>query len=395
MKLHKMTNPTTKSVACIGLSAKNYSILQNHLSRRFRFCLFQSYDDFYNAVAELDQNFDAVISEADIEGTLGLQLKETLVKADLGHLPFFIITKKPDFSLLRKAMEQGIAEVFLEPVSVEKIAKKLEYLINKPKAGKAGEPLTLPEYHMPLGKRIFDIVISFTALLFLSPILLIIAILIRLESKGPIIYYSLRVGTGYQIFRFYKFRSMFVGADAKLSQLKHLNQYDTAESETIAVEQRCEACEQSNSACTSLLYSDDKIWCEKLYRQMQKKKEGSAFVKIKDDPRITRVGRFIRNNSIDELPQLWNVLIGDMSLVGNRPLPLYEAEQLTTDKYALRFIAPAGITGLWQVSKRGKGTMSKDERIDLDNNYATSFGLLFDIKLILKTVPALFQKENV
>ncbi|MEO7531733.1 MAG: sugar transferase, partial [Sediminibacterium sp.] len=121
----------------------------------------------------------------------------------------------------------------------------------------------------------------------------------------------------------------------------------------------------------------------------------SAFLKFKDDPRITRAGKFIRNTSIDELPQLWNVIIGDMSIVGNRPLPLYEAEKLTTDKYAPRFMAPAGITGLWQVEKRGKGEMSEDERLILDNIYAANFNLWYDLKLILKTIPALFQKENV
>ena len=98
---------------------------------------------------------------------------------------------------------------------------------------------------------------------------------------------------------------------------------------------------------------------------------------------------------MDELPQLWNVIKGDMSIVGNRPLPLYEAEKLTTDKYALRFMAPSGITGLWQVSKRGKNEMSEDERISLDNDYAKKFGVLFDLKLILQTIPAIIQSENV
>src|SRR5690606_17571718 len=95
----------------------------------------------------------------------------------------------------------------------------------------------------------------------------------------------------------------------------------------------------------------------------------SAFVKICNDPRITRFGTFIRNTSIDELPQLFNVLKGDMSLVGNRPLPLYEAQQLTSDEWASRFLGPAGITGLWQVSKRGRGEMSDRERRELDNVY--------------------------
>jgi lipopolysaccharide/colanic/teichoic acid biosynthesis glycosyltransferase len=123
--------------------------------------------------------------------------------------------------------------------------------------------------------------------------------------------------------------------------------------------------------------------------------EEGTFIKFNNDPRVTRVGKFIRNKSIDELPQLFNVLKGDMSIVGNRPLPLYEAEKITTDKYSQRFFAPAGITGLWQVNKRGKGKMSEEERIELDNDYARNFSFFRDIKIILKTIPALLQKENV
>jgi lipopolysaccharide/colanic/teichoic acid biosynthesis glycosyltransferase len=133
---------------------------------------------------------------------------------------------------------------------------------------------------------------------------------------------------------------------------------------------------------------------EDVYLSKRKNKE-ATFIKIKDDPRITKVGRFIRNTSIDELPQLFNVLKGDMSIVGNRPLPLYEAEKLTTDRFSLRFLAPAGITGLWQVTKRGKGEMSEEARMELDNDYARDYSFRRDISLILRTIPALFQKENV
>ena len=104
---------------------------------------------------------------------------------------------------------------------------------------------------------------------------------------------------------------------------------------------------------------------------------------------------FIRKTSIDELPQLFNVLRGDMSIVGNRPLPLYEAEKLTTDEFAERFNAPAGITGLWQVTKRGQANMSELERINLDIDYARKLSLSGDIKILLKTLPAMYQKENV
>ena len=134
---------------------------------------------------------------------------------------------------------------------------------------------------------------------------------------------------------------------------------------------------------------------EEEYLEYKRKQQAGTFVKFKNDPRVTKVGNFIRNTSIDELPQLINVLKGDMSIVGNRPLPLYEAEQLTSDDWGERFLAPAGITGLWQVMKRGKGEMSEEERKGLDNQYARKVSLWNDIRLILKTIPALFQKENV
>jgi lipopolysaccharide/colanic/teichoic acid biosynthesis glycosyltransferase len=130
-------------------------------------------------------------------------------------------------------------------------------------------------------------------------------------------------------------------------------------------------------------------------------KSKPQFIKIQDDPRVTKVGKIIRNTSIDELPQLINVLKGDMSIVGNRPLPLYEAEKLTNDIMAKRFLAPAGLTGLWQVEKRGrKGPMSDEERRNLDNQYADLFidrkySFFYDMKLILKTFPVLVQKESV
>jgi lipopolysaccharide/colanic/teichoic acid biosynthesis glycosyltransferase len=134
---------------------------------------------------------------------------------------------------------------------------------------------------------------------------------------------------------------------------------------------------------------------ETIFIEQQRDKKDKAFIKIKNDPRITKVGRFIRKTSIDELPQLVNVLKGDMSIVGNRPIPLYEAEVLTSDNYSERFLAPAGITGLWQVTKRGKSDMSNEERKQLDNTYARTYTFWGDIVLLLKTAKALLQTEDV
>ena len=120
-----------------------------------------------------------------------------------------------------------------------------------------------------------------------------------------------------------------------------------------------------------------------------------AFVKFKNDPRITRIGHIIRNTSIDELPQLFNVLKGDMSLVGNRPLPVYEALQLTSDEAIGRFLAPAGITGLWQVTERGKENTTSDSRIRLDVEYTGKISFWLDLKILVKTPMAALQQENV
>lgn len=201
-------------------------------------------------------------------------------------------------------------------------------------------------------KRIFDIICASILIILLLPVYLLIAIAIKFESKGPIFYNSSRAGRGFRIFKFFKFRTMVVNADKKIDALAHLNQY----------------ADSTN---------------------------GAKFFKISNDPRITKVGKFLRNTSLDELPQLFNVLKGDMSLVGNRPLPLYEAATLTTNEFVERFMAPAGITGLWQIKKRGQANMSTEERINLDISYARNSTLLYDLWIMAKTPKALLQKSDV
>ncbi|WP_158827180.1 sugar transferase [Mucilaginibacter lacusdianchii] len=353
-------------------------------------------------------NIVAVISQDEVLASSGITLLETLKKNGMGDVPFFLIVNHFNSNLRRLALNAGVADVFKFPVKEVNIETRVNFLVeywHTLKDNQQQQQKGPASYKIPIGKRLFDMFFSGLALLMLSPFFLIIYIMIKLESKGPAFYYSLRVGTGYQVFKFYKFRSMYVNADQRLKDLKHLNQYDVDAAkdkekdkvEKQVVENTSHLCAECMSAgkCQFPIYADKVHWCEKEYMDNKKSSSGSAFFKIKNDPRITKIGNFIRNTSIDELPQLWNVFIGDMSIVGNRPLPLYEAEKLTTDKYALRFHAPAGITGLWQVEKRGKGDMSEEERLMLDNVYAQNHSLTNDVKLILKTIPALLQKENV
>lgn len=252
-------------------------------------------------------------------------------------------------------------------------------------------------FHLPLWKRLFDVLFAGGALIALSPLLIATAIAIRMESRGQIIYKSKRVGSNYRIFDFLKFRSMYTNADKRLKELNTLNQYNMEEELPDELpEIRFEDLTGTDEEEATLLISDDFIISEEDFLRKKKQEQQNTFVKIKNDPRITRVGHFIRKYSIDELPQLINVLKGDMSIVGNRPLPLYEAELLTSDNYIERFMAPAGLTGLWQVEKRGgTGKMSAEERKQLDIRYAREFSFWMDVKILLRTFTAFVQKEDV
>lgn len=274
----------------------------------------------------------------------------------------------------------------------------------KEKARKDNQISSLTEFRLPLWKRTFDILASGSAILCLSPILILTALAIRTESNGKIVYKSKRVGSNYKIFDFYKFRSMYSDADKRLTEYQQLNQY----TKNIAEEEfkdSSSAAEISQRSCSSeqkqeqeqdiLLFSDNLSTSENNYLKTKRTERSNAFFKLENDPRITRVGHFIRKYSIDELPQLFNILKGDMSVVGNRPLPLYEAELLTSDEYVQRFMGPAGLTGLWQVEKRGgAGKMSAEERKQLDIKYAKEFSFRMDMRIIIKTFTAFIQKEE-
>jgi len=344
------------------------------------------------------EKIDAIFNAASPTSSLGLNLIKTVKKELQVEAPVFWITDSTfSIPLQHLLSEAGAADFFDTEVDKEKVLTRLQYLSSQKPVISGKTPANLYSYKVPVGKRIFDILVSAGALIFLLPFFLIIALIIKLESKGPAFYYSYRVGTGYKIFKFWKFRSMRQNADKMLSAMKDLNQYQSGfNTETVPEFVLCATCAANGGECQKkLIDGKGKIICETQHNEAKKLQSGPAFIKIVNDPRITKFGNFIRNTSIDELPQLYNVLRGDMSIIGNRPLPLYEAEKITTDQFAARFIAPAGITGLWQVSKRGKGNMSEEERKALDIEYATNYSLKKDLQIILKTIPALFQKENV
>jgi len=193
-------------------------------------------------------------------------------------------------------------------------------------------------------KRIIDLVGSGVLLMLLWPLFLLVAIAIKLDSKGPILFVQERMGYNKRRFRMIKFRTMTVDAEARMKEVEHLNE-----------------------------------------------KDGPVF-KIRSDPRITRIGRVLRKLSIDELPQLINVFLGDMSLVGPRPLPMRDVLGLNVAWQKRRFSVKPGLTCLWQVS--GRSNLSFEEWMQLDLEYIDRWSLTLDCKILLRTIPAIISAEG-
>jgi len=192
-------------------------------------------------------------------------------------------------------------------------------------------------------KRILDIAFSVLALVFLWPLLFVIALAIKVESPGSVIYPSVRAGRNGQPFFCYKFRTMFEGADALKDSLRRFNE------------------------------------------------RRDPFFKIANDPRVTRLGRFLRMYSLDELPQFWNVLKGDMSLVGPRPHPVDDYARYRPEDHRRLNVKP-GITGLWQVAARTNPSFETCMTLDLE--YIRSWSLLLDLRILMRTIPTVLSGDG-
>ena len=192
-------------------------------------------------------------------------------------------------------------------------------------------------------KRLMDVLVSAAALVVLSPVFLITAVAIKCEDNGPVFFAQQRAGKDMKPFRMYKFRSMYVNADEKLSEMMKDNE-----------------------------------------------QTGHAF-KIKNDPRVTKTGKVIRRFSIDELPQLINIIKGDMSIVGPRPILTFQMEECSQYEKQ-RLVVQPGLTCYWQIG--GRANIKWEEWVELDLDYIEDMSLWTDIKMIVKTVPAVFDSDG-
>ncbi len=355
--------------------------------------------NWINSNIDSFDQLDAILCSLSIRGMNAYSLYNHMAFHNLlNKVPFIVVANRFEFESRKQAYDAGVDDYYSLPLNIERLKRRVIFLKKfKTSHQKLKQELALKDfethpYKTPMLKRSFDVLMSGTALVLLSPIMIGTMLAIRLESKGKVFYASKRVGANFREFDFYKFRSMYPDADKRLKEVEHLNQYKGEE-----VGEECPRCKALPAGvyCSPVLKMDDgSNLCEYFY--LKQKNSKAAFLKIENDPRITKVGKFIRNTSIDELPQLINILNGDMSVVGNRPLPVGEANAITKSKWARRFKAAAGLTGLWQVELRGKdGIMSEEERFELDNTYAANNSFWGDIVLILRTIKIFIQRGSV
>ncbi len=292
------------------------------------------------------------------------------------RIPFILLDDEKGREQASNEMDQKIKTIYNKPIEVETIIRRI---LNLQKENSLSNHTLISEmegfkpYKMSILKRSFDIVISLIFLLIVSPILLICAIAIKLGTKGTIFYRVKRVGSGFKVFDLYKLRTMYTSSDKRLKELAHINEYqkDIVENEPTLV---------------------NSVW-----RNLTSDTNNPNNI---GDSRITKIGYILRRLNLDELPQLFNVIKGDISMVGNRPLPIYEAEQLTIQDWTDRFHSPAGITGIWKVvSRRKLRSMTHEERNRLQNKYSLVLrhrnSFWNDLWIIVQTFPVMFKKIKV
>ena len=280
-------------------------------------------------------------------GILSLGTLEHLPEVLETHRVDEVVIADPDFpqqqavELVDQCHQRGV-RVRIAPSTMEILIHRAEFV--------PGQSVPLFELRPPvfegvdfLLKRTFDVVGAVLLLFFLSPGFLAIALAIKISSRGPVFYASLRPGIGGVSFACWKFRTMYRDADQRQADLESINE------------------------------------------------ASGALFKIKDDPRMTPVGRMLRRFSLDELPQLWNVVRGEMSLVGPRPLPLRDYERLE-DWHKKRYLVLPGITGLWQIS--GRSELDFDDLVRLDFLYLERWSVFLDLSILVKTVPAVFSRRG-
>ncbi|NYF89643.1 exopolysaccharide biosynthesis polyprenyl glycosylphosphotransferase [Edaphobacter lichenicola] len=336
MQVFRARGHNRRHVLIVGTNRRANSFVQELASHpEWGYCIQGFVDDQWWSKQTADSQLGTIVGGLDSVPELlrTLPVDEVIVALPLASFYQQIA------GIISSCRDHGIAVRFLGTFFDQDESKRSDFL-----RGTIGT-ITLHDESWDawafLIKRATDITVSLLLLLALAPLFLMIALLIKLTDPGPVFFRQIRMGYGKRPFEILKFRTMVQNAERLMSQVEHLNET-----------------------------------------------QGPTF-KLKNDPRITSAGKFLRKTSLDEIPQLINVLVGHMSLVGPRPLPLRDYEGFSQDWHRRRFSVKPGITCLWQIM--GRSSIGFDEWMALDMRYIDQWSVWLDIKILFQTIPAVFR----
>ncbi len=375
-------------LAIVTASDELQILFSNVLGESFNLDFYRSPTSLIETIETENRKYNLIFSDLDLQSQGCYELREARqTNHKLADVPFVLLLDSISNDLKRECMNMRISDFVLKPIDVERLKTVIACEIGLTKCEEI--PKESKPYHLSANKRIFDIVVSGLALILFFPLFLIVGILTAAISKSSPFVGNNRVGMGAKTFKLWQFRTTYKEGDKRQycnKQTLQGNPADKQPDRSALLNKKCPECEAAKIPCQQPQCFDDGIICEKLQHIIKKPAEKEVI----NEPGIHPFGKYLKKMKIENLPQLWNVFIGDMSIVGNDPVTVCEFIQLTFNEDALRFCAPAGMLSLMKVMKTHNGALAEKARLTYDRDYAaraeTGGLLLYDILLIMKWI---------
>jgi lipopolysaccharide/colanic/teichoic acid biosynthesis glycosyltransferase len=382
-----------KKIAVIIGSDKEKQSFTDYFEEKFYLAFFVTLEDFLAQLAKESKAFDAVFIE--MNGNLDQTLQEIYpVRTHLPDAKFLLFADITDQQMMQACMKARISEVFAKPIKPEDIDKRLKHILELP----------IDDFFKiipPNGsgirvyalKRILDLLGSAFVMLAFSPLFFILSLIVFIFHKGRVIASEERTKENFGNFRLLRFTTSAKPKEPAAAANPAASKNDEqAGILNIIRGKRCQKCIDANIDCTEKLYDEEGWYCEQLFQDAKRNKSGFILPGSKVERSL--LGNILHTTGLEYLPQFWNVFSGELSLVGNRPLPSHQADKYTDEPYVRRFMVPAGLTGLWWILQQKNKKVPESELVNSEIEYAQKQSPCFDFLIMMKSLPLLFVKRK-